>query len=115
MLNSLYMRVAGLLMLMLLICAAYLYISNLKTDLAAAQQKLSETNVLLDTRTAELELIKKDAQVRLNTAQAALDTARSETIKAQQRARAIYKKAPSTPGDACKSALDLINHIGEEK
>lgn len=115
MLNSLYARLVGTLILVLMVWGGYMYISNLKTEILDLNQKLASTQTLLTARITELETIKKDAQARLDAAQIELDAAKIETSKAQQRARIIYKKPPSTPGDACKSALDLVNGSGGER
>lgn len=115
MLNSLYTRLVGTLILVLTVWGGYMYISNLKTEILDLNQKLASTQTLLTARITELETIKKDAHLRLEAAKSELNAAKSETAKAQQRARAIYKKPPSTPGDACKSALDLVNGNGGEK
>lgn len=112
MLNSLYARLVGTLILVLTVWGGYTYISNLKTEILDLNQKLTSTKTLLTARITELETIKKDAQLRLEAAKSELNAAKSETAKAQQRARAIYKKQPSIPTDACKSALDLVNGVG---
>lgn len=93
----------------LLAAAAWWYVSSLQgevRELTAANtiisQKLKDQNDAID-------LLKKDADVRLAAGEAAVKLAKEEAAKVKGKATIIYRTKPSDPKDVCKSALDLVN------
>lgn len=57
--------------------------------------------------------LKKDGDARLAAAQNDLRAAQAKAQAVQQKATVIYKTLPSTPGDTCKSSLDLLNEAAK--
>lgn len=111
MLSGLYARLIAAAIALAIVLGGFWYVHSLRKEIA----ELKEANVVLSTKLKSqndaIEQWKKDADARLAAAQADLDKAKEEAAKAKGKATIIYKSKPSTPGDACKSALDLINGV----
>lgn len=110
---GMYAKLIGIALIVAAVLGGVLYVRNLQskvqtltTEKAVIEGKLKDQNDAID-------VLKKDADVRLAAAQVAIDAAKDETVKAKKKAGIIYKLPPSTPGDNCKSALDLVNGASE--
>ena len=113
MLSGLYARLIGLAVILAALAGAWFYVHHLQTEVAT----LTTAKTLLEGKIKDqndaVEALKRDADARLATAQAAIDAAKAETVAAKKKATIIYKTQPSTPGASCdadrKSTLDLLN------
>lgn len=111
MFSGLYARLIAVAVVIAIVFGALAYVRGLKSENA----ELKGENIVLSTKLKSqndaIEQWKAEADARLAAAQADLEKAKEEAAKAKGKATIIYKTKPSTPGDACKSALDLINGV----
>lgn len=86
----------------------YLQTENgrLRGDNAVLTQKITDQNAAIDTW-------KKEADARLAAAQFELLQAKAARAAAETRAKSISTAKPSTPGNDCKSTLDLLNGVSQ--
>lgn len=111
MLSGMYIKLIGAALIAAAVIGGYLYVSNLqdKVETLTTQKAALEGQIV--TQNAAIDAWKRDADERLAAGAAALELAKAETVKAKAKATIIYKWKPSTPEDACKSALDLVNGV----
>jgi hypothetical protein len=118
MLSGLYAKLIGIGLIVSACVGALLYVSHLQHAVKDLEQQLitcaAQGNVLsqkiLD-QNAAVDAAKVVADKRVAEAKVLIDAAKAETVKAKKKATMIYKTPPSTPGNSCKSALDLINGV----
>lgn len=79
--------------------------------------KLEKENADLVTKirvqNAAVEQIKIEADEKLAAAKKDIEAAKKTADVHREKATVIYKTIPSTPGDDCKSSLDLINGVAQ--
>ncbi len=109
---GLYAKLIIAAIIVALVLGGVWYVRNLQNEV----QTLTTEKALLESKIVEqnagIDALKKEADERLKAGEAAVAAAKEETKKAKGKATIIYKTKPSTPGDDCKSALDLINDAG---
>lgn len=109
MLGSLQLKLIAAAVAAALVGGVWLYVKGLRAD----NERLTTENAVMSQKLTEqneaIETWKKESDARLAAAQEQLEKAMRETADAKRRAQSIFRAKPSTPGDACKSALDLIN------
>jgi uncharacterized protein HemX len=106
---GMYAKLIGIALIVAAVLGGVMYVRHLQskvetltTEKAVLEGKVKDQNDAVDA-------LKKDADARVAAAEVAVAAAKDETVKAKKKATIIYKQAPSTPGDNCKSALDLVN------
>lgn len=111
MLSGMYIKLIAASLIIAAVLGGVFYVRGLqgKVEDLTAQKIVLETQI--STQNAAIETWKTDADARLKAGEAALLAAQAETVLAKNKATIIYKWKPSTPGDACKSALDLVNGV----
>ena len=94
------------------------YVSNLQNQVQTLQHAntvlVDQGNVLaakIVEQNNAVDAMKAEATARERAGAIAIAAAKAETAKAKKKATVIYKTPPSTPGDKCKSSLDLINGV----
>lgn len=109
MLTGLYAKLIAAAIIVAAVLGAVWYVTSLQNEV----KELTTQNTLLSSKLKDqndaIDLLKQDADARVKAGEEAVKAAKEETKKAKGRATVIYKTAPSTPGNDCKSALDLIN------
>lgn len=109
MLPGLYAKLIGAGLIVVAVLGAWWYVSNLRSENA----ELRETKIILEEKikdqNAGIESLKKEGEERLAASKVEIESAQAATVAAKKKATVIYKTIPSTPGDSCKSALDLVN------
>lgn len=91
------------------IVGTYFYVRHLQNTNSDLEKDIVILDAKIADQNAAVQALKKEGDVRLAAAQKDLESAKVEASKGKAKARVIYKTAPSTPGNDCKSALDLIN------
>lgn len=118
MLTGLYAKLIDIGLIVATCLGAWWYVSHLQRTIKGLEQQLIIcsaqgtvlTQKILD-QNATVDAAKVEADTRVKAAKVQVDAAKAETVKAKKKAIVIYKTPPSTPGDSCKSALDLINGV----
>ena len=104
-----YARLIMIAVIVMAVLSGVWYVKHLQGQV----EELTAKNIVLTqeiaNQNAAVDALKKDADARVAAGEAAVKAAKAETAKAKGRAVIIYKKPPSTPGNDCKSSLDLIN------
>ena len=109
MLAGLNLKIIGLLVVFAAILGAGWYIKRLQSQVEGLTTEKIVLENSIKIQNAAIDQLKVDSDARLAQAEIALKAAQDAVEKAKGRARIIYKTKPSTPGNDCKSALDLIN------
>jgi hypothetical protein len=109
MLSGLYLKLIAAAVVVAAVLGAWWYVSNLRSENARLTTEVTVLGTKLKDQNDAVIAMKEDADKRLAAAQGQLDAAKQETVAAKKRSTIIYKTVPSTPGDNCKSALDLVN------
>lgn len=106
---GIYLKLIAAAIIVAAVVGGYMYVRHLQDSVA----RLETENLVLGSKIKEqndaVDAMKADEQARMKAAAAAIASAKAETKRAQGKATVIYKTIPSTPGDDCRSALDLIN------
>jgi uncharacterized protein HemX len=106
---GMYAKLIGIAIIVAAVLGAVWYVNHLQDQV----KTLTSANIVLESKIKDqndaVDALKKDADARVAAAEVAVAAAKDETVKAKKKATIIYKQAPSTPGDNCKSALDLVN------
>ncbi len=106
-------KIIAVVVLALAAYGGYRYVNNLHDE----NVRLTAENAIISQKLTEqneaIEAWKKEADAKLAAAQDEIEKAKKETAAARTRAQSFFRAKPSTPGDACKSALDLINGGGK--
>lgn len=87
------------------------YVRGLQDTVEELGKQNAVLNEKISDQNSAIELLSLEAKERLVAAQAEIEKAQAATVEARKRARIIYRTPPSTPGDSCKSALDLVNGV----
>lgn len=109
MLSGLYIKLIAAAIIVAAVLGAVWYVKHLQGQVA---DLTAQNTILVDklkTQNDAIDALKVDADKRVKAGEEAVAAAKAETAKAKGKATIIYKTKPSTPGDACKSALDLVN------
>jgi predicted nucleic acid-binding Zn-ribbon protein len=108
---GMYAKLIGIALIIAAVLSGVMYVRHLQKEV----DTLTAANVVLESKIKDqndaVDALKKDADARVAAAQVAVQAAKDETVKAKKKATIIYKQPPSTPGDNCKSALDLVNGV----
>lgn len=88
-----------------------IYIKHLQSTNADLHASVAVLTNKLNEQNSAVAAWKADADARLKAAASDLARAKEQAAKNKVKAQVIYKTAPSTPGNDCKSALDLINGV----
>jgi len=111
MFTGLYARLISLGVILAILVGAYTYVSHLQT----LNTKLTAQNIVLTTKingqNAAIEQLGKDSIAQIEAGKIEIAAAIAQASKNKAVAQIIYKSAPSTPSDLCKSSLDLINGV----
>jgi hypothetical protein len=91
------------------VLGAVWYVNNLQDQVAELTTQNTVLSAKLKDQNDAIDVMKQDADARVKAGEALVAAAKEETKRAKGRSTIIYKTAPSTPGDDCKSALDLVN------
>ena len=91
------------------IFGAYKYVTGLQDKVTNLQAEVTTLSTKLQTQNDAIIQMKKDATARIDSHKAELANAKKLADASKGKAQIIYKIKPSTPGDMCKSALDMIN------
>lgn len=111
MLSGMYVKLIGAALIAASVIGAYLYVTNLQDKVETLTDEKATLVSQIEVQNEAIAVWKAEADARLQASEAALEAARTESTKAKARATVIYKWRPSTPDDACKSALDLVNGV----
>jgi ArsR family metal-binding transcriptional regulator len=118
MISGLYTRLIGIAIIVAACLGAWWYVSSLRSTITALKADnitlIAQGEVLaqkIKDQNAAADVFKADADNRLKAADAQLAAAKADTVNAKARATTIYKTPPSTPGNDCMSALDMINGV----
>jgi uncharacterized protein HemX len=95
------------------IAGALFYVRGLQNDVKELTEKNIVLTTAIETQNKAVETLKADADNRLKAAGEQLAVAKAEAAKGKGKATVIFKTKPSTPGNACKSALDLVNGVAK--
>ena len=109
MLAGIYIKLIAAAIIVAAVVGGYLYVRNLQDTVTELTVQMEVCGGKVRDQNAAIEALRLNAEARQKAAEVAIAEARAQTKKAQGKATVIYKTAPSTPGDDCKSALDLIN------
>ena len=113
MITGLYARLIAIGLIMAALAGAWFYVSHLRAENAELTQQVAILGAKLDEQNKAVEAWKAEADKRQKAGEEALKLAQAETVKAKAKAGSFYKAKPSTPGDNCKSALDLMNGVAK--
>jgi len=115
-LSALYTRLIGVGLIVLVLGAAFLYVNGLKKKIVNLNKEivsLTQQNTILSTtlksQNDAIAQLKIDTDARVEAGRIEVQKATALAAKNKAQAKIIYKKTPSTPGNDCKSALDLVN------
>lgn len=109
MLNTLYLKLIGLGLVVVLVLSGVWYVRHLQTEVGALKADKAELSAKIQLQNAAVEKLKTDADARVAAGEVKVAAAETAASAARGRATIIYKSKPSTPNDLCKSALDLLN------
>lgn len=109
MLSTLYVKLISGAALVLALWAGYSYVTGLQDKVATLGKDNAVLVEKLNTCSGMQLALKKTAEARVAAHAAQLKEAEEANKKALAKAKNYYTAKPSTPGDDCKSALDLIN------
>jgi hypothetical protein len=109
MLSGLYIKLIAAAVIVAAVLGAVWYVNDLQDQVSDLTTKNTLLTDKLKTQNDAIETWKAEADKRVAESAEAVAAAKAETAKAKGKATIIYKTKPSTPGDACKSALDLVN------
>jgi cell division protein FtsB len=104
-----YAKLIAAALILAAIIGAGLYVKNLQSKVVELTAQNTVLSTKLNDQNEAIKTLKQDADARLKAGEALIAAAQEETKKAKGRSTIIYKTKPSTPGDDCKSALDLVN------
>jgi peptidoglycan hydrolase CwlO-like protein len=106
---GMYVKLIAAAIIVAAVLGGVFYVKHLQSSVAElTTENATLTSKLVDQNNA-IDALKQDADARLKAGEALIAAAKEETKKAKGRSTIIYKTKPSTPGDDCKSALDLVN------
>ena len=118
MLASLYLKLAGLAIILALIGGGYWYVSNLRSEVAqkdetilTLNERIADLGTQLQDQNEAITSLQTAADAHLQSAQAALAAASAAAATKKGAAQVIYRTLPAVPNDDCKSALDLMNGV----
>lgn len=109
MLTGMYIKLIAAGIIIAAVLGAVWYVNNLQDQVAELTTQNTVLSAKLKDQNDAIDVLKQDADTRLKAGEALIAAAQEETKKARGRSTIIYKTKPSTPGDDCKSALDLVN------
>lgn len=109
MIQTLYIKLIAVAVVATVTIGAVQYVRGLKSDLEKCSTEKIQLETAIGLQNDAIEVLRKEGEERLQKAQQDLDAAKKEAEKNKNAARVIYRATPSTPGDSCKSALDLVN------
>ena len=110
---GMYARVIIIGLIVASVLGAWWYVSNLRSENAELLKAKIELEAKIIDQNAGIEALKTEGEQRLAAAKVEIEAAEAATVAAKKKATVIYKTKPSTPGDNCKSALDIINGVTE--
>lgn len=111
---GIYLKLIAAAVIVAAVLGGYMYVKHLQNENQRLTQELAIVGSKLSDQNAAVARLKTESDERLAAAQKDLQLAQAEAAKGKNRARVIYKSVPSTPGDDCKSALDLMNGVDVE-
>ena len=113
---GMYAKLIAAALVVALILGGIWYVKHLQNEVADLTQQVATLNAQNAALTTSIHqqndaigALKTEADTRLAAAAVELAKAKAATKAAQGRATVIYKQPPSTPGNDCKSTLDLLN------
>ena len=106
---GLYVKLIAAAIVVAAVLGAVWYVKHLQSEVAELTTQNTVLSSKLQDQNNAIDALKEDADARLKAGEALVAAAKEETKKAKGRSTIIYKTKPSTPGDDCKSALDLVN------
>jgi tRNA A37 N6-isopentenylltransferase MiaA len=109
MISGLYARLIGLAVIIALIGGTLFYIHKLNGKITDLTTQNAALTTKIEIQNAAVLQLKADSDKRVADAKVAVAAAQAQAAKNKAKATVIYKTTPSTPGNACKSALDLVN------
>jgi cell division protein FtsB len=111
-----YAKLIAVALVVAIVLGGIWYVKHLQAEVADLTQQVSTLTAQNAALTASIRVqndaidtLKKEGETRLAAAAVELAKAKAATKAAQGRATVIYKQPPSTPGNDCKSTLDLLN------
>ena len=108
---GMYARLIVIGLIVAAVAGGWWYVSNLQDE----NEELRTAKTVLEAKIADqnagIEALKREGAERLAAAQVEIEAAQAATVVAKKKATIIYKTPPSTPGDNCKSALDIVNGV----
>jgi hypothetical protein len=109
MFSGLNFKLIAIVIAVIAIFGLYKYVGHLKGEIKDLEQQNTVLSTQIQSQNTAIQQWKDDADLRLKAAQDDLKVAKEAADKNKGQAQVIYKTKPSTPGNDCKSALDLIN------
>jgi cell division protein FtsB len=116
MFTGLYAKLIALALVVSLVLGGIWYVKHLQAEVADLTQQVStltaqnaQLTASIEHQNAAVQALKEEGAARLAAAAVELAKSKAATKAAQARAGVIYKQPPSTPGNDCKSTLDLLN------
>jgi cell division protein FtsB len=111
-----YAKLIAIALVVAIVLGGIWYVKHLQNEVADLTQQVSTLTAQNAQLTASIEhqneainTLQKEGAARLAAAAIELAKSKAATKAAQARAGVIYKQPPSTPGNDCKSTLDLLN------
>lgn len=109
MLIGIYSKLIAVISIIAVAMGAWMYVSHLRTENTLLTVRVNELNTKLSDQNAAIDTLKKDGDARVASGIIEITKAQTETARAKSKSIIIYKAKPSTLGNDCKSALDMIN------
>lgn len=109
MISSLYLRLAGVAVIVLAIGSAVAYVGHLRGQVTSLKEQVTALEVRAAVLSATINGLRSESIRKEEAMKQALNAARVREETAKAKAKVIYKTLPSDPSNTCKSALELVN------
>jgi hypothetical protein len=109
MLGTLQARLIGAALIAAVAIGGWMYVQGLRSKLETCTTQNLALSLQLTQQNDAIAQLQAAAEKKEADAKAALEVARQETANARRRAQNLFKAKPAIPGDACASALELVN------
>lgn len=106
---GMYSRLIGIGLIVSAVLGTWWYVSSLRAEVEDLRMKKSVLESKIADQNEAVLSLQRDGEQRLAAAKIEIEAAQAATVSAKKKATIIYKQSPSTPGNDCKSALDLVN------
>lgn len=109
MLATLQAKLIGAAVIAAAVIGAWVYVQGLRSQIDTLKTQNAAISLQLTVQNDAIAQLQAAAEEKEEAAKKALELARVETANARKRAQNLFKSKPAIPGDACASALELVN------